>query len=345
MTQRKSRNPCGHETGVGRRTFMQGSVAAGIGMGLALPSLLRPAAAQAKFPARPIEVLVPWGPGGGPSTISEVVRSVAAEDKLSPQPLVLNHKPGASGMIGATLVAGRRGEAHTFMPGGGALLLQAVTKEFDVHPLTGLTPLALSSVDSAVLIVKADSPFKTLDDLLRAARRGPRSVSIATVGGSYSFDDLTTKVVNLIAGVELNQIPFNGGAEVQTAVLGGQVDVGARQLASAVTLIEAKQLRVLCIFDPERNPLLPDAPTAKELGYDYSYQLPRAWFAPPGISREAIEWYDAFFKKVSEAPKFVNWLKNSGSLNRYMGSAEFSNFIGETMSTFDKLFRQMGAIK
>jgi putative tricarboxylic transport membrane protein len=327
-----------------RRGILKASAAAALGGGI-VPSMNLSARGESAFPSHPIEILVPWGVGGGPSTISEVVRTVAAEDKLSPQPLVLNHKPGASGMIGAALVASRKGDAHTFMPGGGALLLQAVTKAFDVDPVKGLTPLALSTVDTSVLIVREDSPFKTFDDFLKAARKAPRAVSIAAAGGSYSFDDLTTKVLNVIVGKDLNQIPFGGGSEVQAAVLGGQVDVGARQLASAVNLIKAKQLRALAIFDPERNPLLPDAPTMKELGYEYAYQLPRGWFGPPDISKAAIAWYDDFFKKISEAPKFVQWVDNSASLNKYMGSAQFTSFINETMATFDKLFRQMGVIK
>lgn len=333
-----------HVSGASRRSFLKSSLAAGLGAGLA-PALGGRGFAEASFPSRPIEILVPWGAGGGPSTISEMVRSVSQEEKLSPQPMVLNHKPGASGMIGAALVAGRKGDPYTFMPGGGALLLQAVTKAFDIHPITGLTPLALSTLDSSVVVVREDSPFKTFDDFAKAAKKAPRAVSIAAVGGSYSFDDLTTKVLNLVIGSELNQIPFGGGAEVQSAVLGGQVDAGSRQLANAITLIQAKQMRALCVFDPVRNPLLPDTPTMKELGFDYSYQLPRAWFGPPGIGKAEIAWYDTLFKKISEAPKFVQWVDSSASQNKYMGSAEFTDFIRQTMATFDHLFRQMGVIK
>jgi putative tricarboxylic transport membrane protein len=330
--------------GATRRGFLQTSLAAGLGA-VSAPALMRPGFAEGAFPSRPIEILVPWGAGGGPSTISEMVRSVAQEEKLSAQPMVLNHKPGASGMIGAALVARRKGDPYVFMPGGGALLLQAVTKAFDIHPVTGLTPLALSTLDSSVVVVREDSPFRTFDDFLQAARKAPRAVSIAAVGGSYSFDDLTTKVLNLVIGSELNQIPFGGGAEVQSAVLGGQVDAGSRQLANAINLIQARQMRALCVFDPVRNPLLPDTPTMKELGFDYAYQLPRAWFGPPGLGKAEIAWYDTLFRKISEAPKFVQWVDSSASLNRYMGSAEFTDFIDQTMATFDRLFKQMGLIK
>ncbi len=149
--------------GATRRSFLKSSLAAGLGAGLA-PALGGAAFAEASFPSRPIEILVPWGAGGGPSTISEMVRSVAQEEKFSPQPMVLNHKPGASGMIGAALVAARKGDPYTFMPGGGALLLQAVTKAFDIHPITGLTPLALST---AGFLGRGGARGFTLQDLRR----------------------------------------------------------------------------------------------------------------------------------------------------------------------------------
>ncbi len=170
-------------------------------------------------------------------------------------------------------------------------------------------------------------------------------MSIAAVGGSYSFDDLTTKVLNLVIGSELNQIPFGGGAEVQSAVLGGQVDAGSRQLANAITLIQAKQMRALCVFDPVRNPLLPDTPTMKELGFDYSYQLPPRLVRPARPQQDGYRLVRHAVQEDLEAPKFVQWVDSSASLNKYMGSAEFTDFINQTMATFDRLFKQMGVIK
>jgi tripartite-type tricarboxylate transporter receptor subunit TctC len=136
-----------------RRTILRGSLAAAAAGAIGMP--LGGALAQGAFPSKPIEILVPWGPGGGPSTISDVVAKTSAAAGLSKQPMVLNHKPGASGLIGTALVAAQKGNPYVFMPGGGALLLQAVTGETKIDPLKDLTPLALSTLDSSVVIVAA----------------------------------------------------------------------------------------------------------------------------------------------------------------------------------------------
>src|SRR5690554_6412401 len=128
--------------GPDRRQLLKGAMYAGLAA--AVPGLLPAgAAAQDDFPSKPITILVPWGVGGGPSQISDAVANISAKAGYSPQPITLDHRPGASGLVGTALVAAQKGNPYVFMPGGGALLLQAVLGESPVDPLTDLTPLAL----------------------------------------------------------------------------------------------------------------------------------------------------------------------------------------------------------
>jgi putative tricarboxylic transport membrane protein len=326
-----------------RRTVLQGSLAAAAGgLGGILPGSI--GHAQSGFPSKPIEILVPWGPGGGPSQISDAVSKISAEAGLSSQPVVLNHKPGASGLIGTALVANQRGNPYVLMPGGGALLLQKVLGETQIDPLKDLTPLALSTLDSSVVIAAANSPYKTLADVTVELKKSPRSVTMAGAGGS-GWDSVVANTLGAAAGVEFNQIPFASGAEVQAAVLGGQVAVGARQLSNAEELISAGQMKALAIFDSQRNPRLPDVPTMRELGYDVVLNLARGWFAPAGIKPEETAWYGEMFRKLSTNPRWVEYVKKSGSENKYLGPAEWIVFIQDTMQTIERIYRKLGIIK
>lgn len=328
----------------GRRRFLARLAAAlAAGGTVSLPSL---SAAADAFPVRNIDIIVPWGVGGGPSQISETVRTIGNRERMSPRPLTISHKPGASGLVGTSLVADQRGNPYVFMPGGGALLAQAVMGETPVNPLRDLTPLALSAVDSSVIIAAADSPFKTLAEVVAQLKAKPKSVTLAGAGGgASSWDSVVATVFGAVAGVEFNQIPFSSGAEVQAAVLGRQIDIGGRQLSNAEALISGGQLKALAILDAERNPKLPNVPTMRELGYDVTLKLSRGWFAPAGLKKEEVQWYADFFRRIGENAAWKKYVEQSGLQAQYLGPAEWAAFIESSMKTIERLYRKVGILK
>jgi putative tricarboxylic transport membrane protein len=327
---------------VSRRSVLKGSLFAGVAAGAGL--IPGTGFAQEVFPSKPITILVPWGVGGGPSQISDAVAKISAEAGFSPQPMVLDHRPGASGLIGTALVAERKGDPYVFMPGGGALLLQTVIGESPIHPLNDMTPLALSTLDSSVVIVAANSPFKSLTEIVEQSKKSPRSITMAGAGGS-GWDSVVANTLGAAAGVEFNQIPFASGAEVQAAVLGGQVQIGARQLSNALELITSGQMRALAVYDAERNQKVPDVPTLRELGYDVVLNLARGWFGPAGLKQEEIDWYGGLFKKLSENAEWQAYIDKSGSVNKYLGPADYKVFVADTMGTIERLYKKLGIIK
>ncbi|MBZ9894364.1 MULTISPECIES: tripartite tricarboxylate transporter substrate binding protein [unclassified Mesorhizobium] len=324
-----------------RRGFM-GAVAGTVGLGFSGTSVF----AADTFPNKPITCLVPWGVGGGASTIADVVSKIGMEQKFSPVPITLDHRPGASGLIGTALVADRKGDSYTYMPGGGALLAQVVVKDTPVDPLKDLTPLALNAVDSSVVMTRTAAPYKTMADVIKKLQSSPRSVTLAGAGGGPgSWDGMLETVMNNLAGVQFNQIPFGGGGDVQAAVLGGQVDVGTRQLSDAQDLLKAGQVRALAIFDAERNPSLPDVPTMRELGFDVVLNLSRGWFAPPGLKQEEVAWYADFFKKVGASKAWQDFCTSSGIQNKYLGPEDWAKFIKDGLDTVGSIYRKIGVVK
>lgn len=304
------------------------------------------ARAQGAFPSKPIECLVPWGVGGGASTVSDLVSKISAELSLSPQPIVLDHRPGASGLIGTALVAERKGDPYVFMPGGAALLPQVIVGESPVHPLKDLTPLAMNALDSSIVFTRSESPFNTMADVFEKLKKEPRSVTMAGAGGGPgSWDGMLETVIGAGAGVEFNQIPFGGGGDVQAAILGGQVDVGTRQLSDARDLLEAGQAKALVIFDSERNPSLPDVPTMRELGYDAVLNLPRGWLAPAGIKPEEVEWYAELFKQISASKTWDDFCKRSGIINTYLDPQGWTDLMANNLRTIETTYKKIGIVK
>lgn len=304
-----------------------------------------PAAAQGWQPEKPIEIIVGWSVGGGPSTISDVISRIAVEEKLSPQAFFLTHKPGASGMIGNSLIADRRGDPHVIMPGGGALLLQTVTGDSKYDLFNDFTPLALSQVDSKVIIARSDSEFETIQDAIDKVRETPRSVTVSIVGSATSGDAQVAMVLSHLAGVKFNEIPFDGGGKAQAAVLGGQVDIGVRSLSNVANLLQAGELKLLVVFDEERHPAYPNVPTMKELGYDTVLKLARGWFGPGGLTEEQVAWYGEFFKKISETPAFIKFSKDKGVDNYYLGPEDWKKYVGKTIEETRVIYKELGVIK
>jgi putative tricarboxylic transport membrane protein len=327
-----------------RRTLLKASAAAGATAAVGLRA--SPGFAEDAFPSKPITILVPWAPGGGTGQISEAVSKIATEAGYSKQRMVLDHKPGASGLVGTALVASRKGDAYMFMPAGGALLLQYVLGQTKINPTKDLTPLACSALDPAVVLVSKSSPYKSIVEVIDTIKKTPRSLMLAEVGAA-GWDSVGTNMMTIAAGSEFNRIPFNSGGQVNAALIGGQVNLAVRQLSNAAELLKSGELRALAIFDTERNEILPDTPTMKEMGYGENLVsvLARAWFAPPGLKDNEIAWYGELFKKLSQDKNWQDYIQKTGSDNRYLGPAEWTAYIEKTMDNIRAVYKSLGLLK
>lgn len=324
-----------------RRRDVLAALAGGVGGAYAIGS--GSARAEEAFPNRPIEIICPWSPGGGAATISDLVMRIVNQDKLAPQPVSITYKPGANGLIGAALVNEQKGNAHVFMPGGGALVAQVAWGEAKFNPVTDLTPIALSAVDSNLVVAPGNSRFNTLNEVFEELRKKPRSVTLAGAGGGpTSWDGLLTLAISAAAGVEFNQIPFGGGGEAQAAVLGSQVDLGTGGLGDARQYLNSGQVKALAIFDLERNPELPDVPTLRELGYDISIELSRGWFAPGGINQAETQWYADLFQKIDANPTFQSYVSEVGLRRTYLGPEGWADYFNKTVGTIQDIYKKLG---
>lgn len=248
-----------HTSHVSRRQIL-GSIGA-IGMGAALPAL-----AQAEFPNRPLRIVLGL-PAGGAADI--VIRALAQEmEKTLKQPVIVDNKPGGLYQIAVQAAASAPADGHTLLYVNASFVtVQAVQKKFDLT--RQFQPLTLTGETPSVLVVNANSNFKTMKDLVDFGRARPNELSYGTLGVG-TLEHLKTVQLTDAAGFEAKAIPYKGGPDMLNAVIAGDIHFTGVNMFSALPFIRSGKLRALAAMDSARIKALPDTPTIIEAGVNMS---------------------------------------------------------------------------
>lgn len=240
-----------------RRTVLQGMLA----QGLAMTGL--PAFGQ-DYPGRPVRLVVPFAPAGA----ADILGRILAE-RMSPllgQTMVVDNKPGASGHLGAQLVAKSPGDGYTLLVGTiGIHAAYSSYRKLGYDPATELQPIMLLGESPNLVLVPADSRYRALKDLIADARANPGKVNYATAGPGSSVH-MVTALFELAAGARMNHVPYKGSGPALIDLIGGQVDVMFDNMSSGLPHVESGKLRVLAVTGPAREKRLPNVPTVAEAG-------------------------------------------------------------------------------
>ena len=221
------------------------------------------------FPTRPIKLIVPNPPGGSTDIVArQLATGLAAE---LGQPVVIDNRGGASGMVGAQAVASATPDGYTlFLATTSVMALNPVTfTKVPYDPITGFEPIALLTSQPLAFVVNAAGPINTLADLLNTAKAKPGQLNYAGTGASATLPFL---YLQHLAGVKIESIPYAGAGPGMNALLGGQVDVLPITIGTAYPQIAARKMRALAVTALQRSPLTPDVPTVAELGFP-GYQV------------------------------------------------------------------------
>ena len=229
---------------------------------IALPGIVF---AQDKYPSKPITFVCPYSAGGNADQRSRQIGkflSVALG-----QPVIVDDKPGAGGNIGTDFIAKAKPDGYVIGMGNFAPLAVNPTmfKKMNYDPAKDLTPICLIEKGPLVLMVPANSPFKSVKDIIAAAKATPGKLSFAS-GGLGGSHHLSAELFKSLAGLNITHIPYKGGAPATTDLLGGQVDMMFEQMYSAAPNLRAGKTRGLAISSKTRSPLFPDIPTMAEAG-------------------------------------------------------------------------------
>lgn len=272
---------------------------------LAAPVLpAAPALAQGGFPDRPIRLVIPWPPGASADVFLRAIAEAAGR-RLG-QPAVPENRPGASGTLGAVALKDARPDGYTLaqlFSGVHRFMLSAERPTF--NSLTDFTWIVQLSGSAHGMVVHADSPWRSRDELLAAARAAPGRLAYGTLGPT-SIRHMTMLDIMQRAGVELTHVPHRGGGELTTALLSKQVDVVADASGWAPMVADGR-FRLLVVWGAARMPRFPDAPTLREAGIDVVADSPCGIGGPRGIDPAVVaRLHDAFRDALDqEAPRLV----------------------------------------
>lgn len=273
------------------------------------------------FPKKPIELLNASSAGSPADVMARELAKYA--EKYLGQPVVVVNKTGGSGGVQMAALKAAQPDGYTIGATTAAITGTLNTELKDQFVLDDFEFIIRVQVDPFVLVVRNESPFKTLDDLIKYAEENPGKLKIGG-NGTGSGQHLTVLRLAKAAGIEVTWVPFEGGSQAITAGLGGHVDAVSTAPAAIYSHVEAGKLRPLALSSEQRLASLPDTPTMKELGYDVVAMQWRGIFARKGIPKEIIQKLHDAFKKAMEDPGFVEYMKNTKQENGYLGPAEFT---------------------
>jgi putative tricarboxylic transport membrane protein len=297
---------------------------------------------QRAFPTRPIELIVPYAPGGGSGITGEVIKKVITDEKLSPQPLTLTFKPGASGQVGWTYLATRKGNAHTIATATASFSYGFVQKQMQVTP-EDFTPIALMLLDTQLMAAYPPSGFKTMQDVINASRKNPNSVKVGGTGASGSDANLAAMISNAVK-IKLNYIPFKSGGEVNAAILGGHVDVALGNPNELAGYVEAGKLVPLAVFTDERVPGLKDVPTMKEVGYNVISHSGRGIVAPAGLAKHEVQFLVDMMRKVTQSKGWSEYAGKNLMTVKFLGGADYAKYLAEEREKLTAVLKSMGKL-
>jgi tripartite-type tricarboxylate transporter receptor subunit TctC len=274
---------------------------------LVILALAVPAAAE--YPDRPVTLLVGYPAGGMVDIVSRPL--VEIMKKKFPRGIAILNRPGAGGSISVAELVQAKPDGYT--------LIHAPLSTLVIHPqindLPYKTPDDYEPILNTIsfyglLVTKADSPWKTVQEFVGAAKASPGKLRVGTPGEGTS-SHLSLEEIKRMAGVNLTHVPFGGWGETSVALLGGHVEAVVAQPGEVRPLVEAGKLRVLTVFQPaKRNPAFPDAPTAKELGWDIAFGVWFMWVAPKGTPAPVLKYVHDAVKAAMEDPAFVKLAAN-----------------------------------
>jgi putative tricarboxylic transport membrane protein len=300
-------------------------------------------------PTRPIEFVCFASPGGGSGIFAETVGSIMEKEKIVPVAMPRIFKPGGGFAVGMAYLAEKKGNPHFLGSTANPFILTPLVvtasgKKTITH--SDFTQLAILAFDEMAVVVKYDSPYKNLKELIASAKTKAKSVKFGgtNVGGT---DSLLIASLAKAAGVEFNYIAFQGGGEVNAALLGGHIDAMSANPTEMLPQVEGKTMRMLAVASEKRlsGSSFKDLPTMKELGFNVVFNTHRGITAPAGISPEAIAYYENAFKKLSESATFKKYIADNDMTPTYMNSVQATKYMNDFADYANGLLKDLGIAK
>ena len=302
-------------------------------------------AAQNAWPARPITMIVPFPPGGLADLVARPVAEAMSRDLG--QPVVIENRAGAGGGIGMGVAAKSKPDGYTVLL---ALSSLTVIPEADIvlgrqalFALPDLRPIARFTADPTVLAVRADSPWKTVQQFVDDAKKRPSAINYGS-SGSYGTMHVPMEILSQTAGIKMTHVPFTGAGPAVVALLGGQIDAVSSGPATVLQQVKAGKLRVLAHWGNAPLAALPEAPGLKEAGYDAEYAQWSGLFIPKDTPEPIAQRLRASAKAAAQDSKVKDVILNAGSPVLYQDSPDFEKYVHADAARMAGVVKRIGKV-
>lgn len=307
------------------------------------PAVTAFAAQSGWKPEKSVEFVVQAAAGGGSDIFARTIAKILADEKIVTVPIQVVNKPGGSGAIAYSYLNGKKGDPH---------VIASMTVGYLTTPIQGHSPVsyknftntAVLAVEDYVGVVRADSPYKTLKDLIAAAKQKPNGIRVGGASPSGS-DAIIRNRLEKAAGIKLNFIVFQSGGEVNAALLGGNVDFASPNPSEATQLMKAGRLRALAMFSPERLDNFKDVPTAKELGLDVTLDQFRGVVAAGGITKDQAQFWEDAMVKMAKSAGFKKYIDDNGLRPLLKTGAEALKYLDSENQSYTAILTELGTVK
>jgi tripartite-type tricarboxylate transporter receptor subunit TctC len=305
-----------------------------------------PASAQQTYPSKPITLVVPFPPGG----VADIVARPLAEamGRVLQEPVVIENKAGAGGAIGMGFVAKARPDGYTLLLALSSIAIlpeaDKVTGRTPAYQLDQFAPIARLTADPTVLVVRADSPWKTLGEFVADAKRRPGAITYGS-SGNYGTMHLPMEMFAAAAGIKLLHVPYTGAGPAVVALLGGNIDAVASGPSTVIQHVKANKLRVLASWGDKRLAALPDVPTLTESGFDAIFFQWSALFAPAGTPEPVLGRLRDAARAAAADPRFIAAMAAVETPIQYLDTPAFQSFWEADAKKLGDAVRRVGKVE
>jgi putative tricarboxylic transport membrane protein len=329
-----------------KRTLTKGFIAAAVTAALGI----LPAHAQSWEPQKTVEFIVPAGTGGGADQMARLIQSIIAKHNMMKQSMVVINKGGGAGAEGFLDVKGAKGDPHK--------IIITLSNLFTTPLATGvpfnwkdLTPVRMMALDQFVLWVHNEAPYKTAADYINAVKGGKDNQFKMGGTGSKQEDQIITVALEKVTGKKFTYIPFKGGGDVATQLVGKHIDSSVNNPIEAVAQWRAGNLRPLCVFDDTRMPYKEkvtkemawsDIPTCKEAGVPTDYVMLRGIFMAGGAKPEQVKYYADLLDKVRATPEWKEFMERGAFNQTTMVGKEYADWVTKNEQLHQGLMKEAG---
>jgi tripartite-type tricarboxylate transporter receptor subunit TctC len=311
-----------------------------LGSLLIAAALATPATAQAPYPSRPIRVVVPFGPGGFADITMRLVGQKLAE--RTGQQVVIENRPSAGGIVAAAVVTSAPPDGYTlFVLSSGIALSKSLLKTMPFDPVTAFSSISTMALFDLLLLVRADSPMRTIKDALELARRDPGGFNIGTINPG-STQNVSAELLRSVTGLPMTIVPHRNTGEVLASLLRGDTKVAVESYAALKSAIDGGQARAIAATGDVRSPMQPNVATLKEGGLDAVVVGWNALVAPAHTSKEIVSYLNGHVRAIIESAEFQKRMLELGGEPKASTPAELDARLKSDIDMWAAVVRKAG---